>query len=212
MSILLPGNQKSYRTSDILATLIVEADGHGDISLQEVMKMLGARAFGLAILIFSLPNSLPIPSPPGFSAIMGFPIVIFGFQMFLGRKSLWLPPRIRRYRFSRAKLAYFLTKALPYIRKVEKLLHPRLAFMGTKGGEHVAGVVVLALAIVLSLPIPLGNFLPGLAISVIALGMLERDGLIMIAGMVGGTLAMAVILGFYGVLAEMAFSWLKHFF
>jgi hypothetical protein len=208
----IASNHRKDQTSDILATLITAADGEGDISLQEVLKMLGARAFGLAILIFSLPNSLPIPSPPGFSAVTGFPIVIFGFQMLLGRKSLWLPARIRRYRFSRAKLTSFLTKALPYIRKVERLLHPRLTFMGSKGAEHVLGLVILLLSVLLAMPIPLGNFLPGLAISVIALGMLERDGLVMIAGAIGGMVGMVVILGFYGALAEFLYNAVMNFF
>jgi len=193
-------NHRKDRTSDILATLITEADGHGDISLQEILKLLGARAFGIAILIFSLPNSLPIPSPPGFSAIIGFPIVIFGFQMLLGRKSLWLPPRVRRYRFSRAKFTAFLTKALPYIRKVERFLHPRLTFMGGKPAEHVLGFTILLLSALLVLPIPLGNFLPGLFISIIALGMLERDGALALGGMIGGLISLVIILGFYDIL------------
>jgi hypothetical protein len=203
---------KSHRTSDLLATLIDQTDGEGDITLHEVLKLLGARAFGLAILIFSLPNSLPIPSPPGFSAVTGLPIVIFSFQMLIGRKSLWLPKRIRKVHFSRAKLAAFLSKGLPYIRKIERLLHPRLSFMESKVGEHLLGLVVLLLATVLTLPLIFGNFLPGLSISVIALGMLERDGLLMLAGVIGGIISIALIFGLYGAFAHTLWETISNFF
>ena len=42
--------------------------------------------------------------------------------------------------------------------------------------ERVIGAFYLVLAVILTLPIPLGNVLPALAISIIALGMIERDG------------------------------------
>jgi hypothetical protein len=203
---------KAERTSDLLAALIDKADGEGDISLQEVLKLLGGRAFGLAILIFSLPNSLPIPSPPGFSSVTGIPIIIFGVQMMLGRKSLWMPSRIRRYHFSRAKLTMFLGKALPYIRKVERLLHPRISFMHTRPGEAIAGLAVILLATMLALPIPFGNFLPGLSISLIAFGMLERDGALTLVGVIGGITSIICIFGLYGALAKGAFDAITNFF
>lgn len=43
--------------------------------------------------------------------------------------------------------------------------------------ECLVGLVCLLLSVVLVLPIPLGNVLPALAISLLALGVLTRDGL-----------------------------------
>jgi hypothetical protein len=48
--------------------------------------------------------------------------------------------------------------------------------------------------VVLVLPIPLGNMLPALAISLIALAVLERDGLWALAGL-GVAVASAVVVG-----------------
>lgn len=194
------------RTSDVLSTLIVDTEGDGDITIQEVLRLLGDRAFGLAILVFSLPNSLPIPSPPGFSAITGIPIILIALQMVMGRSTPWLPPKVRKYSFSRAKFAHFLSKALPYIRKLERLLHPRLAFMSSKPGERLTGAVFVLLAIMLSLPIPFGNFLPGLSMSLIALGLLERDGALMLAGITGGLLASLFIFTALDVIVTTAWS------
>lgn len=190
----MSSSRESKRTSDILAALVSDTDGDGDISVQEIVRLLGDRAYGLAILVFSLPNSLPIPSPPGFSAITGIPILLIALQLAAGRSTPWLPPRVRKYRFSRAKFASFLNKALPYIRKAERLLHPRLDFMHTWMVERIIGIVFVLLAGLLAMPIPFGNFLPGLSMSLIALGMLERDGALMIAGIMGGVAGAVFIL------------------
>lgn len=200
------------RTSHILESLIENAEGRGDISIREILDMLGNRAFGLAILVFSLPNSLPIPSPPGFSAIFGVPIILLAVQIVIGRPTPWLPRRFGGYRFSRAKFTAFLQKALPYIRKVERLLHPRLSFMESWLGERVIGIALALLAVVLAMPIPFGNFLPGLSMSLIALGMLERDGALALAGILGGVLATVFIFTAIDIVAGAAFDLLRYIF
>jgi hypothetical protein len=55
------------------------------------------------------------------------------------------------------------------------------------------GVVIFALGFIMILPIPfLGNMPPGFAASVIALGMTERDGLVVLIGTLASAIAIAV--------------------
>ena len=61
--------------------------------------------------------------------------------------------------------------------------------------ESVVGTVCLLLALVLVLPIPLGNMLPALAICLLALGILERDGLWVLAGFAAAAGAAALVSG-----------------
>ncbi len=190
----------------MLECLIANTEGGGDIRVREILELLGERAFGLAILVFTLPNSLPIPSPPGFSAVTGIPILLLAAQMVLGRLTPWLPRRIGDYSFSREKFATLLKKALPYIRRIERLLHPRLAFMHGALAERMVGLVIVFLALVLSLPIPFGNFVPGLSMSLIAIGMLERDGALMLAGILLGVGGVALIFTALGTAAYAAFE------
>lgn len=49
-------------------------------------------------------------------------------------------------------------------------------------GERLIGVVCLALALVLILPIPGGNILPAMAVSTLAFALIQRDGVIAIVG------------------------------
>jgi hypothetical protein len=205
----MQAGNKGNRTSHILSLLAENTQGDGDISINEILGLLGERAFGLGILVFSLPNSLPIPSPPGFSTITGIPIILLGLQMAFGRKTPWLPRRIGNYKIARSKFAEFLVKALPYIQKVERLLHPRLHFMHSKFAERIIGVIFLAFGVILSMPIPFANFLPGLSMSLVALGLIELDGALILGGILLGVFGTAFVLFTIG---NVAFAALTNFF
>lgn len=171
------------KTSYILKEISEYPTQEGTISIGEFVRMLGDRGFCMAILIFSLPNSLPVPGIPGFSTITGIPIIFIGVQMLCGQKALWLPRRIAEKRFSQQAIGKLLVKALPSVIKIERLLKPRLLFMTSPMGERVLGLFFVVLACVISLPIPGGNFLPGLSMSLLALAMLERDGAFLLFAM-----------------------------
>jgi len=61
--------------------------------------------------------------------------------------------------------------------------------------ENLVGLVCLVLAVILMLPIPLGNTLPALAISVLALGVLERDGVWIVLGFMASVVAGSLVWG-----------------
>jgi len=173
--------ETSSRTSTIIRHIIVHSDEQDTISLGEFMHLLGDRAFCLAILIFSLPNSLPVPGIPGFSTITGLPITFIAMQMLVGRPTIWLPKKLAEKTFSRKSLAGLLTKALPAVVWLEKYLRPRLLPVTSVWGERLLGFMFVVLSLIIALPIPGGNFLPGFSMSLLALGMLERDGLFLLA-------------------------------
>jgi len=74
--------------------------------------------------------------------------------------------------------------------------------------EYVVGLLSLLLAVLLILPIPLGNVLPALAISLMALGVLERDGLWVLSGLAVSVAAVFVV---YGVVFAMVKATLYFF-
>ena len=56
----------------------------------------------------------------------------------------------------------------------------------------VLGALAFLLSVVVTLPIPLGNILPAFAVCLIALGVLERDGIWASVGAVIGLAALAL--------------------
>jgi hypothetical protein len=70
-----------------------------------------------------------------------------------------------------------------WLQRAERMLRPRASALALPPMEYLVGLVCLLLAIVVLLPIPLGNMLPALAISMLALGILERDGYWVVGGL-----------------------------
>src|SRR5690606_38862765 len=83
----------------------------------------------------------------------------------------------------------------PHIRRMERLLRPRLLLLTGPLGERLLALIALALAIILALPIPFGNWPPALAIVLFALALLERDGLFYVLGLCATLLAIAFLAG-----------------
>jgi hypothetical protein len=162
------------------------------IRISDLFDALGDRAIGALMFVFAVPNVVPVP--PGVSAVLGTPLIFLAAQLMTGRPP-WLPGVVARRSLSRDDFARLMDRVLPWLMRGEKLLRPRLGVWVRPPVEYLVGAVCLLLAVVLVLPIPLGNTLPALAISVLALGVLERDGLWVLAGTVAAVIAGVVVSG-----------------
>lgn len=179
------------------------------ISVADLMEAMQLRAFGALLLIFALPNV--VPTPPGTSAILGLPLVYLTLQLMLGRTP-WLPKFIKDRSMARRDFATVVSKISPMLARAEKLLKVRMEELTTPTAERAVGALCLAMAMVLFLPIPLGNMLPAFAISIIALGILERDGLWILAGSIIGVLSLLIVWGVVWALVKTIAYLLFHVF
>lgn len=189
--IMLPARRpRQDRTSAILHALAYDGDSPR-VSFGEVVASLRNRAFGLSMLVFSLPCCLPMP--PGIPAACGIVIVLIGLQMMLGRDRLWLPRSLAARSIDRADLRRLVARVHPYVERVERFCRPRMLLASERLGKAAIGFVVVVLGVILILPIPiLGNVAPGIATAVIAIGVSERDGVIVLIGLFSAVVAIAV--------------------
>lgn len=178
--------------SDVLRDLA--ASDVERVSVGSILDAFGDRAFGALLLVFALPNALPMP--PGTSAILGAPIVFIAFQLMIGRPTLWLPRFITERSLARADFATLANKIDPWVHKLERLLKPRLPLLTTPFADRLTGLACFVLSLILALPIPLGNMPPAIALTAFALGMIESDGAAIAVGWLG-TAASFVILGLF---------------
>ena len=179
------------RLSDILTEIGTDT-ARTRISVADIMEATGARAIGALILLFAAPNVLP--TPPGTSSILGMPLVYLTAQLMLGRLP-WLPKFISERSIYRADFIGMMDRAAPILARAEKLLKPRFSLLISAPAERVVGTICFILAMILLLPIPLGNMLPALAICLFAFGILEKDGLWIIAGGRVSALALVIVSG-----------------
>lgn len=182
---------KRARLSDILRGL-AEQTPVERVSVGDIVAALPRRATAALLFIFAAPNA--IPTPPGTSALLGLPMIYLAYQMMLRRKP-WLPKVISARSMRREDFAALVNRALPLLTRAERMLRPRLLPLVSPAAEALIGAFCLILALSVALPIPLGNMLPALAVSILALAVLERDGLWVIIGSVIGMLSMVVVSG-----------------
>ena len=163
--------------------------GDGDrVSAGDILKALGPRAFGLAIIVIMAPVCLPMP--PGVPTVVGVILSLFAVQMILGYKAPWLPRWLRDKTIGREKMLKSIDDLERRLKFVESIARPRLQFLTRGVFARLYGFVFLILGIVLILPIPfLGNIPPALAAGVLALALAQRDGLLAIFGLFAALVA-----------------------
>ena len=171
---------------------LAQDDSRDRIAVSDLLEALGDRALAALLFVFAVPNVLPVP--PGTSAILGAPLVFLAAQLAFGLRP-WLPAGIARRTMTRTDFATLVRRIGPWLARAERLLRPRVAGLALPPMEYLVGAVCLLLAIVLVLPVPLGNMLPALGISLLALGILERDGLWILAGLATAVVSAIVVSG-----------------
>jgi hypothetical protein len=180
------------RTSEVLRDL---AYSEGErVTFGEILANLRQRAFGFAMLVFSLPCALPMP--PGIPTICGAALVIIALNLIAQRRKLWLPHVITDKSIARSDLRRVVDRVLPTLERFERICRPRFQIFSAPLARALVGVVVLVLGVIMILPIPLiGNMPPGAAAAVIAVGITERDGVVVLVGLVGATAAIVITAG-----------------
>lgn len=184
---------RPQRLSEVLTAIANDAEREF-ITVADIRDAMGDRAFGAMMFVFAAPNALPV-NMLGISTVLGVPLLFLALQFMLGFAVPWLPQALVRRQVQRRKFARVMSHVVPWIRRAERLLKPRLAFLAAGPVERVMGVLCVVLSAVLILPIPLGNVPPGLAICIMSLGLLERDGVAVACGLLGGVASIALASG-----------------
>lgn len=179
-------------TLSAMLRALAEDDGRDRIAVADLLDALGDRAIAALLFVFALPNVLPVP--PGTSAVLGAPLLFLAAQMAFNMRA-WLPRVIASRSLARRDFANMIERVAPWLERAEKLMKPRLTPLAIGAMESVVGAVCLLMSLVLFLPIPLGNMLPALAICLLAMGILERDGLWVLAGLAAAIAASALVSG-----------------
>lgn len=191
------------RLSTLLNQLSL-ADAGSPISVGEIVGVIGNRAFGALLFALAAPVALPIPIP-GFSVIMGVPLLLLTCQLMIGRRQPWLPAAILRRSFARRGFSRIIARIVPWLERVERVIGPRHLWVTEPLGERIIGSLGFVLALTFFIPVPFGNMLPALGLALSALGLLERDGRVILAGAGIGAIGLLMLMGVaYGLAAGAA--------
>lgn len=164
------------------AVLLDELTEDETVTLGELRDRLARRGFGLLMILLALPTLIPV-LPPGSAAAIGLLYILLSLQMLFGKDEPWLPKRLSRYRLSTRTIAALRTRGIPFLRRVERFSRPRPLLLDERIVSRGVAFIVLVLGIVLLSPLPFLNTLPALAVLLMGIGLLNRDGVFIAAGL-----------------------------
>lgn len=178
---------------DIL--LLREKGKTRSLSIEEILAILSEKGFALILLFLSLPFCQPLQLP-GLSTPFGIAIAFIGLKMAFG-KDIWLPETILAKTVTPKTIEKITEKTLWLIKKLKRLIHPRLVSICHHPlFEILNGLVIFLLGIFLSLPLPIpfSNLMAAWSIFCIGLGLLEDDGLFVAIGYVLSTITLGFLI------------------
>ncbi len=181
-----------------------------DISLKTILDNVGEQGFGLLLMTLSLPSALPIPAA-GYSTPFGILFILLGMQMMLGRHRPWLPRWALHRSMSRSFAEKAIGLAARWLEKIERLVHPRLEWIGSPFGSRFMSFVVVVMAILMTLPIPTTNTFPAIVIFLIGVGLSEKDGLFCLGACILGVAAIALYSFVIYLLITQGMEGVEHF-
>jgi hypothetical protein len=189
--------------------LIVEQSGPDRIPLSSLAQQLKSRVWGGLLFIFAAINVIPLP--PGTNTVIAIPLVLLSAQMVFGRSSPWFPARIDRRGVMKSELQAVIGKMGWFEARVERIFRPRLGRLTGPTATRIIGLVCLILSVVAGLPILMIHNAPAVAIVLFALGLIYRDGVLIVAASIAAVLSLLfdAALVIWGVAAlKYAVAWL----
>lgn len=198
------------RFSNVVNDISSEIPEEG-ITFKEFLELIGKRGMFMSCILLIAPFLLPI-SIPGSSSIFGLAILLIITGILLNRPP-FIPQRLMNYRISKNSMNALLNGSARILSRVEKFVSPRLPILTS--GSHInyvngALMAISSILLMLPLPVPLTDFLPAYGIFFLAIGSLEKDGYLILAGyaMVIITIiyfSLIAILGLNGVMMILSY-------
>ncbi len=157
--------------------------------------MLRDRAFALLVVLLGLPNCLPMPPP--IPLVCGLLLALVALQIIAGRPTPWLPQALLSRTLARVDVERAANRAKPVFQRLERISRPRMRGFDTGVALRLMGLVVLLLALGLLFAPPFVGQIPlGFAVCLVGLGLVERDGLVVLGGIIIGSMGITLSLGF----------------
>ena len=161
------------------------------ITLGALIAIFREGGFALLLILFASPLALPLPAV-GIATVMSVPILFIAGQLAIGKRTPWLPEKLARKEIELDSLRKVINTILPWLEKIEHLIRPRITLFSTRIGCRLIGLVMMICACSVALPIPFSNTIPSMGIVLMSLGLLERDGVVILAGMVVGAIGVGI--------------------
>ena len=189
-----PGRRASLPADgmrEVLAKL--SQSGNGDsVTVRDIVETLGPTSTATILLVPAILALSPATTIMGVATFCGLCIAILAAQLMMDRQSVWLPSFIMNRHVPRAALKLIERRLAKPLLWIEKRSRVRLTPLMRWPWGHVPGTMTFLLGIAM----PILEFLPpsatlcGAAVTLMVLGLLLDDGILVALGM---TTAVAIV-------------------
>lgn len=177
---------KTEDLEGVLDTLQKSAKGHGaEVSVDEIVETFGQRSFGPLLLLSGLLGMTPVSAIPTAPTILAILTILIAGQMVFGREAIWIPRFLGRLsvKAERVKKAVKVSRKPAHV--VDRVVCPRLHALTTPIADRLVALVcvIVALAVPPLELLPFAAFIPSLAIFTFGLGLVARDGVVVLVAL-----------------------------
>lgn len=152
----------------------------------------GPEAHGTLLLLLAMPCLLPVP---GVGTVLGVGMAALAVAMWRGQGEPCLPQRVANLELPRHWARRVLEGLASAYEMAGRHARARLSHLAGPTWRSALAAAVGSMAIIVVLPIPFGNLLPALALLLIGLGLVFRDGIAVILGLLMSGVALVATTG-----------------
>jgi len=154
------------------------------VSLRALLKLVGEQGLLLMCSLLSVPFLIPV-SIPGVKTVFGLAIILLSVAVTLNSVP-WLPRRLLDRPLPTGALRQAFLAQAQLVTRLERFVRPRWTILTASPAINLVHGLALVLAGVLLMSplglLPFSNTLPAIAVLLLSLGLLERDGVVIAAG------------------------------
>jgi len=176
------------------------------VSLQSLAQAHGPATHGSLLLLMAAPCLLPVP---GVGTVLGLGLAALAVAMWRGQSEC-LPGRVTRLELPQHWARRVLVLLALIYAAAGRLSRARLTNFASPGRRSWTAATVGLMAVIVVLPIPFGNVLPALALMLIGLALVFRDGVAMLLGMTAAALALVMTAGLVWMAWFWGGEWITH--
>ncbi|EAR52749.1 hypothetical protein OG2516_00944 [Oceanicola granulosus HTCC2516] len=187
--------------TDVVAEL-ERAAGDGEVEVGHLIDALDERGYGPALAVLPLIELTPLGGIPGVPTLLALTLAIIVIRLLMGYDHFWAPDWLRRRKLSSERVKKSLEWLKPISHRIDAKLHERLSRFAGPAARKAAAIVILGLLLIVP-PlevVPFATSGPMIVIAVFGLGLLYRDGLLMLLGFIGSVAAVGA--GIWGFTAS----------
>lgn len=169
-----------------LVDRIVDVTDEDKVGLDRLVEAVGHASFTPLLLIPAIAVATPLSGIPLFSTMMGILIFLVSVQMLFRREHLWFPQWLLRRKADSTRVKATFERIRPVMQWLDTHTHERLSFLVHRPLIFIPQILCVLTGLMMPFLefVPFSSSLAGIAVALLAFGMLARDGLFIVFGFV----------------------------